>query len=104
MPSSPITARELAGILPGAYIATASRHDEGRIDPVAIAIPVNGTRKRDARKLLYLTEIPYNYTGLKVVVNDNSTTYSDYFKIVFCFTNFTIIVRFYNFTLQYEKW
>ena len=37
----------------------------------------------DARKLLYLTEIPYNYTGLKVVVNENSATYSDYFKIVF---------------------
>ena len=43
----------------------------------------NENPQTDARKLLYLTEIPYNYTGLKVVVNDNSTTYSDYFKIVF---------------------
>ena len=43
----------------------------------------NENPQTDARILLYLTEIPYNYTGLKVVVNDNSTTYSDYFKIVF---------------------
>ena len=37
----------------------------------------------EARKILYDTEIPATYTGLRVIVNPDSKKYDDYFCIVF---------------------
>lgn len=39
--------------------------------------------EREAAQLLYKTEIPQTFTGLKVIVNPDSQRYSDFFKVIF---------------------